>query len=226
MPILKTSQMASAQIVALKETHFRRSSRRRDASEIRAVVDERPKVTARDNPELVSRLGYRIVDTAILPGRQGSFAPLPDRLPSALKRLLTERFPRGLYRHQAEAIDAVIDGKDVCLATSTASGKSLIFMSAAAHLLEREKCARVLALYPARALIQDQKSKWEALLRPLGLSVGCIDGSVPVAQRIAILRASRVVLMTPDVAHAWLLSHVAERPVAAFLGGIRAPGSR
>jgi len=53
-------------------------------------------------------------------------------------------------------VHAVLDREDICLATSTASGKSLAFISAAIERLLRDSTARVLALHPARALIQDQ----------------------------------------------------------------------
>jgi DEAD/DEAH box helicase domain-containing protein len=79
----------------------------------------------------------------------------------------------------------------------------------------------VLALYPARALIQDQIGKWEAILRPLGIQLGYIDGGVPIEDRAQVLRDSRVVLMTPDVAHAWLMSRLREPAVAALVNQLR-----
>jgi ATP-dependent helicase YprA (DUF1998 family) len=44
----------------------------------------------------------------------------------------------------------------------------------------RDPSARVLVLYPARALIQDQSQKWAAFLAELNLSHTFIDGSVAV----------------------------------------------
>jgi DEAD/DEAH box helicase domain-containing protein len=130
-------------------------------------------------------------------------------------------YPHGLYSHQAGAIEATLRGHDVCLATSTASGKSLAFMSVAADMLLRDERATVLALYPARALIQDQIEKWGDLLGSLELRLGFIDGSVLVESRAAILRGSRVVLMTPDVAHAWLMRIAGDRDTARFLDHLK-----
>jgi DEAD/DEAH box helicase domain-containing protein len=87
-------------------------------------------------------------------------------------------------------------------------------MSVAADLLKRERHARVVAFYPVRALIQDQLEKWKSMLDPLGFSVGFIDGSVDTKQRADILLHHRVVLMTPDVAHAWFMSSLADERVA------------
>src|SRR5207247_10963368 len=98
---------------------------------------------------------------------------------------------------------------------------SLVFMASAAHELLSDNFARVLVLYPAKALIQDQLTKWNSLLEPLSLTAGFIDGSVPVAERNEILFRRRVVLMTPDVAQAWLMSNLNEKAVAAFRSNLR-----
>ena len=109
----------------------------------------------------------------------------------------------------------------MCLATPTASGKSLVFMSVAAHCTLTDRFAKVLAIYPAKALIQDQLTKWEEALGAYGIRAGFIDGSVPTSERGAILDACRVVAMTPDVLHAWLMSHLAERQVRSFLNRLK-----
>lgn len=80
---------------------------------------------------------------------------------------------------------------------------------------------RVIAFYPARALIQDQLGKWEAALKPFDLKFGFIDGSLPVPKRVAVLEQSRVVLMTPDVAHAWLMSNLKTCEIRSFLRNIK-----
>ena len=170
---------------------------------------------------LAESLGLPIAERATLPARAASFAPVPEALAAPVRDLLARRFPGGLYAHQAQGIATSVAGDDLCVATSTASGKSLIFMSAAAHRLVSEPGTRVLALYPARALIQDQIEKWRSFLAPLDLKVGLIDGSVAVNARAEILERSHVILMTPDVAHAWALSRAGEHPVRRFLDALR-----
>ena len=159
-------------------------------------------------------------ETVTVPGRDARFASVPDGLDVRLSSELKKRYPKGLYAHQASAISALLNGADVCLATPTASGKSLVFMTAAAHLMLHDAGAKVLAIYPAKALIQDQLAKWESFLEPLGLRVAFVDGSVAVAQRETVLSEARVVAMTPDVAHAWLMSHIGQAPVARFLASL------
>jgi DEAD/DEAH box helicase domain-containing protein len=96
-----------------------------------------------------------------------------------------------------------------------------VFISVAADFALRSRPAKTLTLYPARALIQDQIEKWEAMLEPLGIQPGFIDGGVSTELRPAILRTCQIVLMTPDVAHAWLLSHLGDRAVADFMKTLR-----
>ena len=163
---------------------------------------------------IAEQVGIRVEDRIELPPREASLLPPPPELHENVRAYLAVKHPKGLYCHQSKAISTVLAGQDVCLSTSTASGKSLVFMSAAADLLMRERHARVVAFYPVRALIQDQLEKWKAMLGPLGHSVGFIDGSVPTSQRSDILLRHRVVLMTPDVAHAWFMSSLGDQRVA------------
>lgn len=166
---------------------------------------------------LADAIGLSVVDRVELPQREGKLLPVPSSLAEPVGRLLCERLPAGVYAHQAEAMKLSLDGNDVCVATATASGKSLIFMAIAAHKLFQKSDARVLALYPARALIQDQIEKWRHTFKPLGFRIGVIDGGVPTAQRAEILEQSHVVLMTPDVLHAWMLSRLGESAIRRFL---------
>lgn len=156
------------------------------------------------------QIGIRITGQIDLPSRQATYLPPPTELDLDVQKLLVQKYPKGLYSHQAEAITAVLNGADICLSTSTASGKSAVFISVAADLLKRDPHARVLAFYPVRALVQDQLEKWKDALLPLGLTAGFIDGSVLISERLEILRRHRVVLMTPDVAHAWFMSMLSD----------------
>lgn len=176
-----------------------------------------PAVNVSDIIQILTRAGLSPCEMATLPGRQAIHRPIPSILHDHIKAQLSDRFPGGVYCHQADAIQTVLEGADVCLATQAASGKSLIFMTAAAELLLRRSSTRVLALYPAKALIQDQLAKWTTFLAPCRARVGFIDGSVPSSSRPAILSSCRVVAMTPDVAHAWLMSHLGTKEVAEFL---------
>jgi DEAD/DEAH box helicase domain-containing protein len=94
------------------------------------------------------------------------------------------------------------------MATSTASGKSLVFQCAALRLLERDPEARVLVFYPLKALATDQLVSWRKAAEAAGFGsdlVGEITGSVPMDERANVIRTARIVAMTPDVCQAWLM---------------------
>jgi DEAD/DEAH box helicase domain-containing protein len=166
---------------------------------------------------LLGESGFIIKDKYEIPSRPAEFRPIPDCLDPSVGDRLRRSYPSGLYKHQSGAIDAAIKGADIVLASATASGKSLPFMTFAAHLAAQDRESRVLALYPARALIRDQLAKWQGFLRPLGIEVAHIDGGVKIPERAALIAGAQVVLMTPDVTHAWLMSNLHDPMVREFL---------
>lgn len=178
-------------------------------------------VNVEEITEILTKAGLRPTESVTIPARAAQFSPIPSRLSPALADALHQSLPNGLYSHQTMAIDALLGGSDVCISTQTASGKSLIFMAAAAEIVLARPANRVLALYPAKALIQDQLGKWRSFLAPFGATVAFIDGSVPVASRPELLRKNQVIAMTPDVAHAWLMSHSGTPECARFLADLR-----
>lgn len=154
---------------------------------------------------ILREVGLAITEQVVLPGRAVRHGAVPKGLHPAVAQHLAVAAPNGLYSHQALALTKFVAGEDLCLGTSTASGKSLIFGAAAAHLLLTEPGSKVLALYPMKALANDQERKWQALAKALDLKIGIIHGGVNIAQRFAILEASDVILATPDVAQSWML---------------------
>jgi DEAD/DEAH box helicase domain-containing protein len=88
-------------------------------------------------------------------------------------------------------------------------------------MLLKDPNARILALYPARALIQDQIDKWERALEGTPFRLTFIDGSVATDQRGERLHNNHVILMTPDVAHAWMMSNLRQREIAVFTRALR-----
>jgi len=166
---------------------------------------------------------YSIVEEFALPPRAARFREIPafllDSCLGAGLQALAGQFG-GLWHHQSLALERIGDGANVVVSTGTASGKSLIFRSAAFHRTATDPQARVLVFYPLKALASDQAVAWKAQARELGLPdgfVGRIDGTVPMAQREGILEQGRILLMTPDVCHAWLMSNLAKPAVKRLL---------
>ncbi|MEN6468266.1 MAG: DEAD/DEAH box helicase, partial [Smithella sp.] len=163
---------------------------------------------------------WNVVEKLNLPGRKGQYFPVEDiPLSDAARRYLNAAFPGGIYRHQKEAMKSFSEGNNVCITTGTASGKSLPFYVAAMEKLVSDPRARVIVVYPLKALGREQEERWIQAIQSAGIDarIGRIDGQTPMPTRMDILRNSRVLIMTPDIIHAWFLSHVSDKTVMCFL---------
>ncbi len=163
---------------------------------------------------------WRVVDVLHTAERAAGLETSSD-LPLAdqAHEYLNKNYPNGIYRHQKAALKASLANEQVCLSTGTSSGKSLVFQMAALDILARDPQARVMAIYPMKALGNEQRERWEQVLTDsgYGAQVGRVDGNVPPAMRLGILERSRVVVFTPDILHAWLLSNLNQAVVQNFL---------
>lgn len=169
--------------------------------------------------------GWRLVRTFTKPGRLQQFFDAGELdLSGPSRRYLDALYPQGLYLHQLEAIQHYLQGWDVGLTTGTASGKSLPFYVAAIEALVRDPGARVLAMYPLKALAREQEQRWADALGKAGwprYGVVRLDGDVPVSRRVSLLRKAAVVVATPDIVHAWLLPNIGDSTVWRFINRLR-----
>lgn len=159
-----------------------------------------------------------------IPGRQAKRVPVPEFLSnSPIGSHLSRQFggrENPLWSHQAQALEILAQGDNLVLSTGTASGKSLVFRCLAFHKALLDPDARVLVFYPLKALAEDQLYGWEEMAESIGFpkeKIGRIDGSVPVRDRGSILQDARIVIMTPDVCHAWLMGNLALPAVLEFV---------
>lgn len=130
-----------------------------------------------------------------------------------------EKYDYRVYRHQHEAISCFLNGANLAVTTPTASGKTLIFNTCAIDTLSRNPKARIVAIYPLKALASEQESRWRVALREAGIDakVGRIDGDVPVSSRLPLAKECRVLVLTPDIIHAWLFFNIGKSPVQELL---------
>ena len=129
-----------------------------------------------------------------------------------------------LWLHQAEALGALSRGENIVVATSTASGKSLVFQAWALHGISSSSDPTTLVFYPTKALANDQERRWLEACELVGLpreTVGKINGDVGMNQRDPIISRARVVIMTPDVCHAWMTRRADNQAVRDFLARLR-----
>jgi len=146
----------------------------------------------------------------ILPPRTALRGPLPEPY-RALLGALRERGIEAPYAHQSRALGHLADGRNVVLATPTASGKTLVYSLPVLRALREGRDHRALYLFPLRALERDQRDRLEADVLAAGFSLDGVveiyDGETPNARRRRIReRPPRVLITTPDMLHAGILA--------------------
>jgi len=164
--------------------------------------------------------GWSIVDQLTIPPREAGLSEFDDfGLSTAALQTLQKMYPKGIYSHQKTALQSIMTGDNVCLTTGTASGKSLVFYAAALEHLVRNPSARIIAIYPLKALGKEQEERWIQFMRTAGLkvNVGRIDGQVPMMSRLPLIKNSQILIVTPDIIHAWFTYNLNDKAVARFL---------
>jgi DEAD/DEAH box helicase domain-containing protein len=167
------------------------------------------------------------VERIILPPKSERRVPVPQKLSDGLVGNWIRADPllkNGIWTHQAKALEYAAEEKNVVVATGTASGKSLIFQAATFRLLEREPTATALIFYPLKALVADQLESWKRIATACGFApdtLARLDGDVDREQRERVIEKSRLIVATPDVIHAWLMSKLAQPAHKTFLARLR-----
>ncbi len=157
------------------------------------------------DPEFMSCVTHWHTD----PAREARYAPWPDCIDARIPDMLKKRGVQSLYTHQAQAIDIAAQGKDVCVVTPTASGKTMCYNLPVLSEILRNENARALYLFPTKALSADQVSELYELIQLLGVDIKTFtyDGDTPVAARRAVRQAGHVVVTNPDMLHSGILPH-------------------
>jgi DEAD/DEAH box helicase domain-containing protein len=177
----------------------------------------------KDIKNFLTSNGWNIIHSLKIPPRKQEIFRIDDLpISQASKDFLTNAVPKGIYQHQKETIQHFIKGKNICITTGAASGKSLPFYVVAIEQMVKNPSSRTIAIYPLKALGREQEDRWKKALNNAGVSaeVGRIDGQVPMASRLAILRNSKVLILTPDIIHAWLLSNLSDKSILNFLRNV------
>lgn len=141
--------------------------------------------------------------------REPASVPFDDRLAVNVREALRARGITQLYSHQAQAAALARAGRDVVIATPTASGKSLCYNVPILDALSQDPETRALYLFPTKALARDQEEGLRALLRDAKLTHGAItyDGDTPADARRAARQQGSVLLTNPDMLHSGILPH-------------------
>ncbi len=131
-------------------------------------------------------------------------SPLSPKVAGVLAKAGIERF----YTHQVQAIDAVREGQDVAIVTSTASGKTLCYNTPVLERLVADPTAKALYLFPTKALAQDQLRglvRYMELDPLLPIIPGTYDGDTPPNARRKLRDEGNIILTNPDMLHQGIL---------------------
>src|SRR6478752_5104871 len=145
-----------------------------------------------------------LVHVEHLPARDPKPLPFPDDLPEVLVSRLSLLGVEGLFEHQLLGLEVLRAGRNVMLATGTASGKSLVYQIATAESALVTPKATALFLFPTKALARDQVRQVRELRLPQ-IRSAVYDGDTPQAERPLIRRNANLVLTNPDMLHASIL---------------------
>lgn len=159
-----------------------------------------------------------LVDTSILPetGDLVHTESLPAeesetvRATRALPARLASKIPfDGLFTHQAEALSGLSNGDNVCVATSTSSGKTLVYALHIARQYLKESENTFLLLYPTKALARDQQDELTDFFETLGLNIDVrvYDGDVTQTEKEEVRENADVVITNFAGLNAYLPHH-------------------
>jgi DEAD/DEAH box helicase domain-containing protein len=152
--------------------------------------------------------GPCITATRHFPARAPVLVPFPASLDPQIGDALRARGINELYSHQAHAWDLIAKGQHVVVVTPTASGKTLCYNLPALQALVHQPDARILYLFPTKALAQDQLAELEELARQLPeMRMFTYDGDTPQDARRAVRARANLVLTNPDMLHSGILPH-------------------
>ena len=154
---------------------------------------------------------FRVNLTAwkVIPAREGTYAAFPEWLDERIRGALERRGIFRLYSHQREAIDTVRAGKNCCVVTPTASGKTLCYNLPVLQAVLERPAARALYLFPTKALGMDQVQELMETIEGLDARIGAytFDGDTPSTARRAVREAGNIVVTNPDMLHTGILPH-------------------
>ena len=147
----------------------------------------------------------------VTPAVEAKAFPFPENLDPKLTGALDKNGITHLYSHQLETFISVETGKNVVIATGTASGKTLAYNLPVINHIIQNPNASALYIYPTKALAQDQLNNLNDLRNTANIQNIIIpaiyDGDTPQNQRNTIRKYANILKTNPDMLHQGILPH-------------------
>ncbi len=168
-------------------------------------------------------MGDQVVHHRIIDGCEPSYGGPRNKFSPSLNSVLGFRNIEQLYSHQAEATDYARAGRNVVVATPTASGKTLTYNLPVLEQCLRDPDSHALYLFPLKALAQDQLKVFNemAALLPENIrpEAAIYDGDTTPYKRKKIRdNPPSVILTNPEMLHLSMLPY--HERWAPFLAGL------
>ncbi|MFX0043619.1 MAG: DEAD/DEAH box helicase, partial [Candidatus Hodarchaeota archaeon] len=141
-----------------------------------------------------------------IPELKARFDDLDKPLKKRLERWLTSNNIR-LWGHQAEAINAIREGHNTVIVTSTASGKSLCYNLPVLDSILHDEKTTALYVFPTKALSRDQYTVLTNMLAETNINqsrIGVYDGDVEPNEKRLILANANIIITNPYGLHFYL----------------------
>ena len=148
----------------------------------------------------------QIVHIETIPETKAQFDELNKPLKKRLQLWLDNNNIR-LWRHQVEAINNILEGKNTVIVTSTASGKSLCYNLPILQSILGDPKTTALYLFPTKALARDQFTVLSKLLQETNIKdnrIGVYDGDVEPNEKRQILANANIIITNPYGLHYYL----------------------
>ena len=161
-------------------------------------------------PINISKFQKKIIAENVIEERKGVYCDFPDRMLPQITDYLIQNGINRLYSHQAEMFNKALDGENIVITTSTASGKTLSFLLPIVQEIIKNPLTRAILIYPTKALASDQLRNLEPLLDFLGhnkIQAGVYDGDTPVNERSRIRNSANIILTNSEMLNSAFLSH-------------------
>ena len=150
----------------------------------------------------------QIVHCEIIPSRPARYESPDKPLSSIIQKILESHRLYPLFSHQSQALNILHTGRNILVATSAASGKSMCFNLPVMQSILDDIQSCSLYLFPTKALAQDQLNKIRHLFSPTIIGpdeFDTYDGDTPNNIRPSIRKKARIILSNPDMLHTSIL---------------------
>ena len=153
--------------------------------------------------------------------KEAEFCDYPNSLDPRLKNAMVRSGKSRLYTHQLEAYNLISQGKDVCLQTPTASGKTIAAMLPVINHIIKNPGSKAIIVVPTKALGSNMSQKIAELLERLDvdpkIAVATYDGDTPSNKKSWALKNASIIITNPEMLNIGFLPNHRKSCIGHFL---------